>query len=296
MLFRSAELMKKMYIVRIYLLLVILSFLTVGCGDGSKSVDRETGKTYLSGKEESVPGKEAQEREAEEGLTKEEILAIEPEEGREVDLADYSSCLGRVWFVQEGDSHDSNIPVSLVVTQIREGCIEGYMAFGWITGYHILSVGPDFRGVIYDGTAECKYSNSSFRGEREGVFSLTFIDEDHMEVELDNDEEQCYELRPFNLSGEILSDVSITEVELESWGTVNLVSGICGDLHPCPTFYITNERNDILYDCLTSCGVNGWEVWDMFLEDMDNDGMQDLVAVTCAFDEPCGGRYVEIFY
>lgn len=288
--------MKKMYIVRTYLLLVILTFLTVGCGDGNKLADCETGKIYLSGKEESVLEKEAQEREAEEVLTKEEILAIESEEGREVDLADYSSCLGRVWYVQEGDPHDNNIPVSLVVTQIREGCIEGYMAFGWITGYRILPVEPDFRGVIYDGTAECKYSYSSYGGEREGVFSLTFIDEDHMEVELENDEEQCYLLRPFNLSGEILSDVSITEVELESWGTVNLVSGICGDLHPCPTFYITNERNDILYDCDTSCGVNGWEVWDIFLEDMDNDGMQDLVAVTCAFDETCGGRYVRIFY
>lgn len=157
----EAKFMKKIYIVRTYLLLVILAFLAVGCGEKDRVTDHEAGKTNLSSMEESVPKKgEKEEASEEEVLSKEEILVVEPEDGREVDLADYSSCLGRVWYIQKGDPHDYDIPVSLVITRIKEGCIEGYMEFGWITGYRIESVEPDFRGMIYDGTAECKYFHS----------------------------------------------------------------------------------------------------------------------------------------
>jgi len=282
--------MKKIYVAGTCLLLAFFSFLAVGCGEKSRKADHEARETNLPGMGEPVPEKGGREGEAVEG----EILEIEPEDGREVDLADYSSYMGRVWYAKEGDPADNKIPVSLVITRIEEGYIEGKMAFDRITGYPTVPVEPDFRGIIYDGTAECKYYCPSYG--RQGTVFLTFTGEDRMEAEMDGDKGQCYLLRPYSLSDENLYDVSISEVDLEAWGTVNLVSGSYDGLHPCPCFYITNGRNDILYDEDDSCGINGWDVWDIFLEDINNDGMQDLVAVTCAGDEPDGGRYVRIFY
>lgn len=97
-----------------------------------------------------------------------------------------------------------------------------------------------------------------------------------------------------NLSDEQLhDDISSTPFFLEEWGEVNLVSATTDSRHSLPCFYITNNNGDILYR--QHC-MQGFVFWDVFVEDIDQDGRLDIWTVVCAEHSPEGGRLVKIFY
>lgn len=76
-------------------------------------------------------------------------------------------------------------------------------------------------------------------------------------------------------------------------GEVNLVSVTTDSNHSVPSFYITNNDGDILYR--EHC-MEGFVFWDIFVEDIDQDGRSDIWTVICADHSPEGVRMVDIFY
>lgn len=103
-----------------------------------------------------------------------------------------------------------------------------------------------------------------------------------------------YQFRPSNLSDRQLhDDVSSTPVFFEAWGEVDLVSATSDSNHSVPCFFITNNEGDILYE--ESC-MQGFSFWDIFVEDIDQDGRLDIWTVIGVDHSPEGGRMVDIFY
>ena len=212
----------------------------------------------------------------------------EPAEGRAVDLTDYRAYLKKIWIVEgwnlayDGDTY----PISLVITQMEEGYIRGYLEIGHSVTYNYMNLDiwkdktPEFEGMIYDGTAECEYD---YKDGREGTLAITFCENDRIEVELDGNKEQRYLLRPYNISDEEFCDEpTFHEVELDSWGTVTLCYATYNARHPYPWVLLLNEQGDILYRFTGF--INGSEVSEVIIEDMNGDGLQDVEIVTCMSD------------
>ncbi len=227
------------------------------------------------------------------------------QENRPVDLTDYSSYLKKIWIVDGWEEKERrwDFPISLVFTKAEGGAVEGYFYMEGMISidyFRILELKhtnlPRFQGTVYDGTAECEYENDD---GGKGTFSLTFCGDDWIEARLGEDENQCYLLRPYNISDENLMDNQVSyEVELDSWGTVNLFYANSDDNHSFPQVFLINEQRDILYQFLT--GYPGYqtasEVLEIIVEDMNGDGLKDVEVVTYFSDIPDIYRFEWYFY
>lgn len=215
------------------------------------------------------------------------------------DTANYSAFLKKIWVVDGWDKTDNFImPVSFVMTRIENGDVEGYfMRDGRIDGCYFEISHPkpmvEFHGRIYDSVAECEYTDEE--GENR-AFTFTMFDSDCLKVVLDGDETQTYTVVPYNISGlKFCTDsIVIEEVELDSWGRVNLFYAVLDNIHPYPWVLLINEQGDILYQ-FPSGFRNGSEVKEVIIEDMNGDGLKD-VEVVIYFGNPDGYLFEWYFY
>ena len=269
--------MKKIINVLSLLIVCILLLIVTGCGLKNSSLDEST--------LENIYGEHTFSWDAEDGA---ETEAVESVDDRTVDLTDYSSYLKKIWIV-EGWNDSVVYPVSLVITQMEEGYIKGYFCFNDIITFYYRNLTlwkyrtPEFTGTIYDGTAECDYD---YKNGDMGRFSITFCENDRIEVRLNGNEEQSYLLRPYNVSDEkFLGEPTTIEVELDSWGTVTLFYANLDFEKTYPWVLLLNEQGDILYT-LSAAWVNPQEVKEIIIADMNEDGLKDVKVVTHFPDDP----------
>lgn len=226
----------------------------------------------------------------------EDIISNESVDDKVVDLGDYSSYLKKIWIV-EGWNDGAAYPVSLVITQMEGGSIKGYFCVNEFITFYYWNLAlwkdrtPEFAGVIYDGTAECEFD---YKNGNAGSLSITFCENDRIEVRLDGNEKQSHLLRPYNVSDvEFLDEPTTIEVELDSWGTVTLFYANCE--WDYPWVLLLNEKGDILYSF-----DGGWidtsEVLDINVEDINGDGLKEVEVVTYFPDVPDVYRYAWYFY
>ncbi len=276
------------------LIFLVLLIMLAGCERKSEKSNEEMQEDYSQ--EETVTAAD-QKTEPEDNETMQETVS----ENRIVDLTDYSSYLKKIWIVDgwEEEERRWDFPISLVFTQMERGAVEGYFYIGGMISsdyFHILErkkTPPQFQGMIYDGTAECEYDNDD---GGKGMFSLTFCGDDWIEARLEEDENQCYLLRPYNISDKELRDNQVSyEVELDSWGTVNLFYANSDDNHSLPQVFLINEQGDILYQFLTGYQTDS-EVLEIIVEDMNRDGLKDVEVVTYFSDIPDIYRFEWYFY
>lgn len=277
----------------LYILILLSLIVLSACGNTDSRINTENPDDKLA---EETNGAVIREIESEGNKTIRETVS----ENRIVDLTDYSAYLKKVWivdgWVEETEGWD--FPISLVFTKIERGYVEGYF---YIEGMIVVNYFrilknpnmPQFQGIIYDGTVECEYDNDD---GGKGTFSLTFCEDDWIEVWLEEDENQCYLLRPYNISDEELRDNQMFyEVELDSWGTVVLFSANSESNHSIPLIFLINEQGDILYEF--SAGYqNDSEVLEIIVEDMNEDGLKDVEVVTYFSDMPDVYRFEWYFY
>ena len=269
----------------ILLLGMLIALGLSGCGDkGTKMLS----STDVTEENSNLP----------DGENQEETVSSEPVDDKSVDLADYSSYLKKIWIV-EGWNDGADYPASLVITQIEKGYIKGYFCIdGFITFYYWNRAlwkdrTPEFAGAIYDGTAECEYD---YKNGRIGTFSITFCENDRIEVQLDGNEEQSHLLRPYNISDvEFLGEPMTMEVELDSWGTVTLFYAILDARHPCPLVFLLNEQGNIIYEFFGGFH-NGSEVLDIVIEDFNGDNLKDVEVVTSFSADSDAYRFEWYFY
>ena len=271
---------------RTILLLGILIALSLsGCGDkGAEALTSADAAEEKSGLQN--------------GDDQEETVSDEPVDDRTIDLTDYSSYLKKIWIV-EGWNDSVVYPVSLVITQMEEGYIRGYFRIdGFIRfNYWDLTLWkdktPEFAGAIYDGTAECEYD---YKNGSKGTLSITFCENDRIEVRLNGNEEQSYLLRPYNVSDEkFLGEPATIEVELDSWGTVTLFYANVDFEKTYPWVLLLNEQGDILYS-FDGGWIDSSEVLDINVEDINGDGLKEVEVVTYFPDAPDVYRYEWYFY
>ena len=255
-----------------------------GCGDqGAKTL------SFTDVAEESSDLRvEESQREA----VTEELAADEPMDDRVVDLTDYSTYLRKVWCMK-GESTDSpypdnNVPVSLVITQIEEGSIQGYFddtPFVY-ADYFCLprreKRTPEFHGTIYNGTAECR---CDYKDGREGTLTITFCGDDRIEAVLDgNDEQRCL-LRPYHISDAdyfktyLYGENIDFETVLGVWGTVTVHAVNPFQTNVGPYLFLLNEQGDILY-MIDDEFFEDFEILEVIVEDMNEDGLEDMMVTT----------------
>lgn len=221
------------------------------------------------------------------------------EEDKELDAADYSAYLKKVWIVDEWES-GVDYPVSLVLTGIEKGNVYGYLKFEENVLPYYCNLNPygkkyvcPFQGIVYDGTAECKYTDYY---NTQGVIQITFCDNDRVEVELEGDETKQYLLRPYNVSDEEFSEELTTiEVELDSWGMVYLAYANYDSRHSVPWVMLINDQGDILYE-LSGNYQHGSRVCDVRIEDMNGDGLKDIKVGTTFAQEETASMFEAYFY
>lgn len=234
-------------------------------------------------------------------VNREESTHEELQDERVPDTADYSALLKKIWVVDGWDKTDDFImAVSFVMTHIENGDVEGHFVRDeWLTNSYFELNNSRYRdrikfhGKIYDGIAECKYTDKE--GENK-TFTFTMLDSNCLEVVLDEDETQTYTVVPYNISGwKFYADsIVIEEVELNSWGRVNLFYAVLDNIHPYPWVLLINEQGDILYQ-FPSGFRNGSEVKEVIIEDMNGDGLKDVEVVTY-FGDPDGYLFEWYFY
>lgn len=236
-------------------------------------------------------GNETDETATQESLVEEENASDEPVADRNIDLTHYSSYLKKIWIV-EGWNDGAAYPVSLVITQMEEGYIKGYFCVDEFILFYYRNLAlwkdrtPEFTGTIYDGTAECEYD---YKNGSVGTLSITFCENDRIEVRLDGNEEESYLLRPYNVSDEeFLGEPTTIEVELDSWGTVTLFYANCE--WDYPWVVLLNEQGDILY-FFDGYWIDSIEVLDINVEDINGDGLKEVEVVTYFPDFPDEYRF-----
>lgn len=216
------------------------------------------------------------------------------------DSMDYSPYLRKIWIVDQDERIMADDRFDFVITQAEHAEIKGYIRLGGGVEVYYFDLLPhnspsycSFQGTVYGEKAECTFT---YKGQQVEMH-LTLCENDRVEASIECSAlgiNESYMFRPYNISDEPLrDDISSAEISLDSWGTVYLVTATMDTLHPYPCAYLTNEKQDIIYDF--PYGINGSEVWDFFIEDINKDGLQDVMAVACFETLPGGDREVYIF-
>lgn len=220
----------------------------------------------------------------------------------------YSSLVRKVW-IEDRPERQFNDTFEFIITRIEAEKIEGVIVLEddiascyWSNSKKTQQQCRPFQGTIQANKAVCVFQDEGYPAEVE----LLFLEGYRIEAEvrcdgLDIDMKRKF--RPYNMTDNIdwLKDnLTSTSVMLDSLGEVNLVCATTIEPHSIPWFYLTDDDGNILYEECCSRGINGGiVVWDIFIEDIDQDGRLDIWTVVCE-DEPArppeAGRIVCRFY
>lgn len=230
----------------------------------------------------------------------EEVMEETTYTNKQTDTFDYTHFQKKIWIIDQEERVVSDNIFDFVITQAENAEIKGYIQLGGGVDVYYFDLLPhnspsycSFQGTIYEGRAECTFTYE----ERQVELHLTLCESDRIEASIQCDDlgiNESYKFRPYNISDEPLQDdISTVEIFLDSWGTVYLVTATMDTLHPYPFACLTNEKQDILYKF--GYGINGSEVWDFFIEDINHDGLQDIMAIAW-FGEYSDYRIVNIMF
>ncbi len=260
---------------------------TVGCHgtDYAEKEQKEAEKLVVEIPDESMA-------EAQEEAEKSSV-----EQGKLETDGEYSPFLWKSWIVDE--PVNGNDQFGFIITKVNDKEIEGVIVIGDDAGgyWHGSERCRPFKGTITENQAVCTFQYEDCQVEA----SFLFREHDRIEagVRCDHlDIDMCYQFRPYHFSDIYVSlndDMSSAEVYLETWGEVNLISATIDDNHSYPILYLTDEEGNILYE--GNC-VNGLSFLDIFLEDLNQDGRQDIWTILSnTIDAGLqGGGLVNVFY
>lgn len=213
-----------------------------------------------------------------------------------------SSLLWKSWIVDEQVSGDEKF--GFIITKMIDEEIEGVIAIdhddagSWYWDSWYCERCRLFQGIVKEDRAECTFEYEGYPAE------VTFFFQENNRIEAavkcdQLDMDMCHEFRPKHFSdiGGLWKDLSSVPVYLETWGEVNLISATMDCNHPYSIVCITDEDGNLLYE---DGLLNGLEFWDIFVEDLNHDGLQDIWTIICPFpsvdDGPQKGSLVDIFY
>ena len=195
----------------------------------------------------------------------------------------------KTWVTDGASTHGGMIfPLSLIITKIGDEMVEGHVTFNGMAEYNSDGIWedscPEFRGTVHNNKADCMYIDK--KGKLCSL-ELTFYDEHWIQAMIDGDENQSYQLRPYNVADKYFINEPVwVETELSGWGIVKLFYANSLSNHTIPEIMLLNDEGDILYNFKggTYCYQSGSEVLDIIVRDMNQDGLDDIEIITCGFD------------
>jgi len=212
------------------------------------------------------------------------------------DIIDYTQYLKKIWVVKSWNG-GAYYYSSFFISKIENGVLEGRFSTRSVAepDFHFYSLDPskylgDLSGTVNNSIAECHFSD---KVGNKGNVTLVFKENNEIEATIEyTDKRQIYKdlyldgtfiFRPYNLvdieNFTRLEDHSFV-VDLNSWGSVNFVSGEinAGD-RTHPGAYLTNEYDDILYE-FNVAFKTGSEIIEAQIKDINNDGLKDVMIIT----------------
>jgi len=223
-----------------------------------------------------------------------------------IDTIDYNQYRKKIWVVKSwnGGAYDYS---SFFISKIENRVVEGKLSTSSVAkpDFYFYSLDPskylgDLSGTVNNGVAKCQFSD---KDGNKGNVTLVFKEDNEIEATIEyTDKGSAYKdlsldgnylFRPYNLADINLAginEITLLEdhsfaVDLNSWGSVNFVSGESntGDkIHP--VVYLTNEHDDILYD-FAAPFKTGSEITEASIKDINEDGLKDVTIFT-GFNDP----------
>lgn len=231
--------------------------------------------------------------------------------GNNINSIDYSQYIKKVWImknVAKGAYHYS----SFCISKIENGLIEGKFSTDAIAIPDYYYYLPDhlgylgnLTGTINNNTAECQFSDKD--GDK-GNVKLVFKAKDEIEATIEyTSKAQSYKnlsldgtmlFKPYNIKDidgfSPFKDQCFT-VNLNSWGSINFVSGkITGGNHIPTVCYLTNKDGDILYD-FDSPFPYSVNVKAVSFQDVNKDGLKDIIIIIVD-SEDSSSQMAKVFF
>lgn len=277
--------MKKIFLVAISVLfLMTFSICLTGCSVPNNSSNAENHPTLTSQVKGTGIGYPTNSQN--QPIPPESATAARLSSSPLVDKAiDYSKYIHKIW-IDRSLMKSENKGVSFYISGITNGKIEGKCTINGLHGFCIPEVGPyqgmdyaDLTGTIRNGIAYCNYFAKTSGAE--GNFEIKFNSDNEIEVFFpDIDENSIYSPYTINdvmeLEGFIPNENQLFEVNLNSWGNVNFVSG---EISNSPAFYLTNKEGDILVDLFIVMGRNINVIKAVSFQDVDKNGLKDIIII-----------------
>jgi len=212
---------------------------------------------------------------------------------------EYEQYLQKIWIVKDWNgAYDTGGPMSFHIDEIENETIigsftTGELAFPLLSDDNTYYSKGSLTGAISNDIAECEISD---QGGTKGTATLMFKESDEIAVTIkftrkdiyvrEGSDVICkdvvldgnYFFRPYQLSDIKELDVHKThsyELEIDSWGKVNLVTSVFNANKPYPVAYLINDKGDILYS-FGNPFTNGTEIRDVYVEDINGDGLKDV--------------------
>lgn len=233
-----------------------------------------------------------------------------------VDAIDYNSFSKKIWISEQDMSLND---LFIYINHIDNVSMEGVL-YRWklpISSYFYYNPPFDERypwnleGKIIDNTIEGELTYGGVSGnillvveDSKIIGNIEVPDESELkDIPSDNNN---FKFRPYTLSdvvtgfeedgGEviILSDYAI-EANLDSWGDIKLLPLMVKSNKSHPIFYLVNENNEILYQ-LDAPFQNGLDVTEISLDDIDGNGLTDIIIILGDEDESVGSVVAWVFY
>lgn len=224
-------------------------------------------------------------------------------ENRMPDTIDYSQYINKTWIVDgwnELTDSEWDLEVSMIITRIEDGCIEGYFKKGMILDDYCSFFMRDlieFHGNVFMERAECLYGDEKIHS-----FDIVFHGEDRISMDFGDDGGESYQLRAYNISDmEFTAEPETFEIDLDSWGNVTLIyayrktflGGEDYRLEPC--VLLVDEQKDILYKFFIYSLPEEYEVLKVWIGDLDGDGLKGVKVAAISLDVCDPGR-IELYF
>ncbi|MDE7435992.1 MAG: hypothetical protein K2N01_09300 [Lachnospiraceae bacterium] len=188
--------------------------------------------------------------------------------------------INRIYVVDQGDT--CGYEFSIYITELDDEHMEGYG-----NRHRKAQLLP--RGYSMEGYRDNGRMSGSFRmGYPEGnvTFTLDFLPDSRVQVTIPATEEQ-YLLRPYRLEDnpdESVYEELSGEIELETWGKVQLINIMSNTRHPIAGAYLANEKGEIMYDFYPQF-MNGLDIVECTVIDMNGDGLKDIEWILALGDD-----------
>lgn len=201
---------------------------------------------------------------------------------------EYAQYLNKIWIISDGQIEDSSQEsFSFVITRIESDYVEGQ----YLSGVDIINpqkgLPGSFTGKIVGSEIQCQLW---YGKEEAGSMVLECATNNRLKADIEYrgaDLEltfKVYNIEDLKPTDIILDQNRALTVDVDKWGTVQIIRGIIFYGDRPPVAFMTNEQGDILYEFQAEY-ESGTLIREIEVQDFNEDGLKDVNIVTRDYDD-----------